>query len=138
MSVFLADGATDRGGQTWIDSNIRSLLYGAGSSMAIAGPVTLEQQGRIAAGRLLRLLGDASYSIYLIHFTMFSAMAKVLARLHLLHAMPSAAWYATMFVIGCFGGITLHLAVEKPLIKFLRAHPLVRHPHALAVKAPAI
>jgi peptidoglycan/LPS O-acetylase OafA/YrhL len=138
VTLFLGVGMTDAGGQTWLASNVRSVLYGVGSSMAIAGLVTLEQQGRIVAGPLLRLLGDASYSIYLIHFTMFSAMAKLFARLHLLHALPAAIWYATMLALACSGGIALHLLVEKPLIGLLRARALSSHPQPVTFKAPAI
>ncbi|HET6804997.1 MAG TPA: acyltransferase [Frateuria sp.] len=130
--LYLAVGTTDEDGPDWTTSNAYSLLYGVSSAMAIAGLASLEQQGRIAAGRLLQLLGDASYSIYLIHFTMFSAMAKVFQRLGVLHVMPPAAWYAALFVIACVGGTLLHLMVEKPLLRSLRARILHGHPPATA------
>lgn len=138
VSMFIAVGATPGDGQSWTTSNTHSLLYGISSAMAIAGLATLEQQGRIAAGKLLRLLGDASYSIYLIHFTMFSALAKLFQRLHLLHAMPPAAWYGAMFVSACVGGTMLHLVVEKPLLRSLRTHVLTGQPRAVSIKAPAV
>lgn len=122
--IYLAVGTTDEDTPSWTLSNTYSVVYGISSSMAIAGLATLEQQGRIAAGRLLRLLGDASYSIYLVHFTMFSAMAKAFERLGLVHVMSPALWYVAMFATACFGGTMLHLVVEKPLLKYLRARVL--------------
>jgi peptidoglycan/LPS O-acetylase OafA/YrhL len=94
--------------------NVRSLVYGLGSAVALAGAVELERQGRVAVPRFAQLAGDASYSIYLLHLPALSLLAKLLGRpgLHL----PLGLAYLLVPTLAVGAGILLHLWVEKPLL----------------------
>jgi len=96
--------------------NVRTLLYGLGSALALAGAVELERQGRVAVPRFAQLAGDASYSIYLVHLPALSALAKLLSRPGIREHLPLAVAYALLPALAVGAGILLHLWVEKPLL----------------------
>lgn len=98
---------------------IRSLLYGLGSSLALIGFVVLERQGRVRAPRLMRLIGDASYSIYLTHFPVLSLLAKIMMAAGLKTALPATVSYLLMVLAAVGAGIAAHLLVERPLLALL-------------------
>jgi exopolysaccharide production protein ExoZ len=68
----------------------------------------------------LIFLGDASYSIYLIHYPVISHLARIGfyidARLHL----PIIVWGFLLMAAGPGAGCLLHYYVERPLLKWLR------------------
>lgn len=73
-----------------------------------------EQAGSIRAPRFLSFLGDASYSIYLVH---------ALPLLVLIRVMTGSSWYPIFIVIsfaGLAAGIAYHLLVERPLLSWSR------------------
>ena len=103
-----------------------SIFYGIGSSCLLVGTVGLEQGGRLHAPRFLMFLGDASYSIYLVHIIALSILAKLaFARIGLSPERPLL--HATLFValsaaaIGA--GIVYHLLVEAPLLNWVSRRP---------------
>ena len=53
------------------------LVYGIPSVMILAGAIELERAQRIRVPRFMVLLGDASYSIYLVHLPVLLVMGKV-------------------------------------------------------------
>lgn len=73
-----------------------------------------EQTGRIQTPKFLNFLGDASYSIYLVH---------ALPLLLLIPIMAGSSWHVIFLVIGFAGlaaGIAYHLLVERPLLAWRR------------------
>ncbi len=101
--------------------NVRTLLYGLGSALALAGAVELERQGRVAVPRFAQLVGDASYSIYLIHLPTLSILAKLLTRPGLKESIPIGLAYVLLPGLAIGTGILLHLWVEKPMLARLNA-----------------
>lgn len=104
------------------------------STMAQGMPLVMASAGGIVALALIgepylreshiglfRTLGDASYSIYLFHFTFLNFMRdtiqKITSDLNLI-----SQWIVIVFVIvlAILLGIILHLLVERPLLKRLR------------------
>ena len=82
--------------------------------------------------RLLILLGDASYSIYLTHNFLTGPAARVWAALHI----PSILW--PLFVLGCLvaasiAGVLVHLFIEKPILSLLRPLFGMRPPKVASV-----
>jgi exopolysaccharide production protein ExoZ len=64
-------------------------------------------------------LGDASYSIYLVHFMVISAMARfVFAHLKNL-PVPVAGWLILLVFVGVLSGIAVHYALERPLLRMM-------------------
>jgi exopolysaccharide production protein ExoZ len=118
VALFICTGAAEDVGTTNISADMLDMLYGIGSALSIAGFVTLEQQGRVRAPAVLRLLGDASYSTYLIHFPLLSLFAKIFVRLGAASAAPPLLSFVLIFGMVAAIGIAVHLYIEKPLLKF--------------------
>src|SRR6185312_6074168 len=70
-------------------------------------------------------LGDASYSIYLVHFFVVTALAVLFKRNAALHdAFGPVGYTLTAIVLGIGAGILAHLFIEKPLLKLVRGFVL--------------
>jgi len=67
--IFFAAGIEEDANLGWLSIDVCNLIYDFGIATALAGAVTLERKHHIHAPALLRLLGDASYSIYLTYFS---------------------------------------------------------------------
>lgn len=88
------------------------LMLGAGSALILAGLAEAERQGRISAPRWIAFLGNASYSLYLVHCAVMAAVCKLGAALGVL----GPAWFF-LTLAACFaGGILFYLLVEKPIL----------------------
>jgi exopolysaccharide production protein ExoZ len=96
-----------------------SMLYGLGAAMALAGLVSLEQAGHIRTPSVLRLIGDASYSIYLVHLPVLSLLAKSDLQMRVAAAVTPTASFMLMTVLAVLPGIGVHLWVERPLLRLL-------------------
>jgi len=96
-----------------------SFVAGIGATLMLLGSAELERQHRIHVPRALAFLGNASYSIYLIHYPIIAAAAHLGfhldARLHL----PIPFWMITLAAIGTTAGCLLYLCIERPLLKWL-------------------
>ena len=104
---------------------------GAGAAVAIVGLVCAERAGHVWGGqRWLQLLGDASYSLYLIHYPLISAGCKVATALGLRGDTWGMVMYPVLLAAALAAGVGLHLWIEKPLIRRLnrrwQAEPLPR------------
>ncbi len=90
------------------------LVAGLSAAMLLAGFGALERQGRLRVPRLLVVLGDSSYAIYLIHFTALSLLAKILLP-RALHVLPPFAVASVLILLAVAAGVVLHAGVERPL-----------------------
>jgi exopolysaccharide production protein ExoZ len=77
-------------------------------------------------GRLGELLGSASYSIYLFHLHLVSALLGVWAALH----RDTPGWLVIVAVVGLViaTGAAIHLLVEKPFLRWARPRHVARPP----------
>jgi peptidoglycan/LPS O-acetylase OafA/YrhL len=102
----------------------RVLGFGGASFLTLAGLVSLERTGmfdRIGAAGAQGLaaaaaVGDASYSIYLIHNLFLTAAGRVLAR-HVDSVQVFLLVAAVAAVVVCGVGIIFHRLVERPLVR---------------------
>jgi exopolysaccharide production protein ExoZ len=86
----------------------------AGFAAILPWLVMGEQNGRIRTPKVLNFLGDASYSIYLVH---------ALPLLLLIPVLAGSSWYVLFLIIafaGLAAGIVYHLLVERPLLAWRR------------------
>ena len=102
------------------------LWAGVGTAIALLGAVELERRGRMGVPGWLRFLGDASYSIYLVHFPVIAALARVCHRMDARLHLPIVVWLAVMVACGTGAGCLLHVFVERPLIRGRRPRTVVR------------
>jgi exopolysaccharide production protein ExoZ len=105
-----------------------SLLAGFGAMLISLGLVELERRGQLRVYAWLALLGDASYSIYLVHypllFVLSPRMPNLLPQRHLL--VVCGMVFLTLLSIAF--GIVFHLLIERPLLKWMGGfrHPALR------------
>jgi exopolysaccharide production protein ExoZ len=95
------------------------IVFGLFAAMAAAGFMLYEKQSTLRIPPFLIFLGEASYSIYLVHYTTLSVSAKIVHRLWLLHPVPLWIPAGILLTVAVASGIALHLFVEKPLLERL-------------------
>ena len=92
----------------------RPMVWGVPAAMLVAGAVSIEADGGWPAIPGLKILGDASYSTYLIHPLTIGALA-----------MTIGAWNALVFiplamVVAVVSGLACWWLAEKPMLDLLR------------------
>ena len=88
----------------------RPLLWGVPAFLIVAGSVSLEAAGGVFASRALRVLGDASYSLYLCHWVVIALIARTVPTTNPWLFMPVAICGAIA------AGLACRQLVEKPLL----------------------
>ena len=92
----------------------RPMVWGAPAVMIVAGAVSIEADGGWKQVLGLRVLGDASYSIYLVHTLTVGALA-----------MTIGAWNPPIFIplamiVAVASGLLCWRWIEQPMLKALR------------------
>ncbi len=99
----------------------RTLFWGIPAAIMVAAGLGWEQGGRLGHWPVLRLVGDASYSIYLSQLVSMAVISAIWGKL--VHA--SGPWVTAAFAVvdltgALLGGIACYLLIEKPLQKAIR------------------
>ncbi len=116
---FLGLGLWETLGGLAVSHNVLPLGYGLFSALAVIGLA----QGGLAMPRWLTFLGDASYSIYLVHLPVMNIAAVFLKRAGVHEILPPLAMLALITVIISIAGSLVHVYVEKPVMAALRRRP---------------
>ncbi|MEO0799569.1 MAG: acyltransferase [Pseudomonadota bacterium] len=107
----------------WLEAPIGSAVVAIlGASAVVAGMVGAEVRGRIVCGRLGRLLGDASYSIYLTHIFTLGLVRVAWSKLGLPAetGLDAALFLGAALIISAIVGVVVFWLVEKPMLSGLR------------------
>ncbi|MBP0446451.1 acyltransferase [Roseomonas sp. SSH11] len=96
------------------------LAYGLASGVIIFGLARADMAGLLRVPASLRLVGEASYAIYLTHLLGFSLTARAAMMLGLQSLIPGWALLLLLAVVITLGGILFHLWVELPLLRHCR------------------
>ncbi len=94
------------------------VLFGLSFSALVLGAVLLEWRESLPIPRWMVLMGNASYSIYLIHNPLNSVTGRLVGRLQ-----GGATWGLGMIVgviSSLVAGVLYHFFIEKPLIRLFR------------------
>lgn len=86
----------------------------------VAGCIALEDVFARHAPPFARLIGDASYSIYLVHSAMLSLFFILCRKLGVAAMMPVWLGYLLGAVVAVGGGLLVYLLAERPLLRLLR------------------
>lgn len=113
--LFLGVGLSDVLGEVDWNKSLRTLLYGVGAMLIVIGLAA----GALRTPSLLVLLGNASYSIYLIHLPVMSVIAKIACILGL-QALPPLIMLVLLVAAAEAIGVVLHLVLERPLLSAVR------------------
>jgi exopolysaccharide production protein ExoZ len=96
------------------------LGYAVGFGLLIAGAATYESHRPVRPIFLFKFLGDASYSLYLMHLALLGLTCKIALAVAHRVPMPDLVVYAIAFICAVIGGCLAHLIVEKPVLAALR------------------
>ena len=107
-------------------STTRVLLWGVPATMLVTGCVAIERHRGVPAWPAMQRLGDASYSIYLVHGLAISAVVRLLRPLG---DLPPPVIFGASLGVGVASGLVVYVMIERPLSGWLsrrtpRAAPL--------------
>lgn len=103
------------------DALPRALLFGLPAACIVAGAVSVEAAGLLPRIPFLRLLGDASYSLYLSHGVALSALSQGWRHLGLTALPGSMPLFALASLLASILlGIAVYRLIERPLIALFR------------------
>lgn len=104
----------------------RAAVWGLPSALLVFGVVRMERTdaapGR--SGRAAAFMGDASYSIYLVHVLVIRALGRMFESGMV--ALPGDAVVGLTVLASLAAGAVVHLWVERPLLKFMSPSPAGR------------
>jgi exopolysaccharide production protein ExoZ len=103
-----------------VNYDVARFILVCGFALALAGVSKLELSGTFKFPRWAVYVGDASYSIYLLHESLSGLMLKVLIKSGFYNSFGSGATYFVVLVLVVPLGCLAYAAVEKPLLGALR------------------
>lgn len=102
-----------------LGDNLNVIIFLIPSAVVLFGFVQWERANPITNGKLLSLLGGASYSLYLWHGPIGSVMIRAFG-LPVLNSIPHPIVFVLIIVASVLFSILAHLYIEKPTLDFLR------------------
>jgi len=100
--------------------NLRVIAWGIPALAIVAGAVSLESQlGRWLPGWLLKL-GDASYSIYLVHGFVLPILGISVAALHWSGYLAQGTTVLICLIAGALAGWLTYVGVERPTLLWMK------------------
>jgi len=101
--------------------NLATILYGIGATVAILAAAEIERTRSVHVPRLMLFLGEASYSIYLVHYPAISGACKILSKVNDRIILPDSIVFTATAAVALSSGIIFHAFVEKPLLRWISA-----------------
>jgi peptidoglycan/LPS O-acetylase OafA/YrhL len=93
--------------------------FGIGAGLLVLGLIAWEGRNEVRMPKLLTLLGDASYSIYLGHLPACSAFFFLTLPTWPHSPVGHGLWVVAMILAGLSGGLVLHVLFERPLMAWI-------------------
>jgi peptidoglycan/LPS O-acetylase OafA/YrhL len=107
-------------------TNVARIVYGLPAALIVFGAAAADRETSINVPRFLRVLGSASYSIYLFQFIFIGMLWKLWLASGLDSLAPHIASFPLLAVGGVAGGILVSRLVEYPLIRLVRGDHVAR------------
>ncbi|HVJ52742.1 MAG TPA: acyltransferase [Aliidongia sp.] len=106
----------------WLDgyASIGRLAYGLPSALIVLAAAAVDRQAPIAFPKPLRVLGAASYSVYLFQFVFIGILWKIWLAAGLDRLLPQTAGFCLLAAGGIAGGVLASRLVEYPLMRLIR------------------
>jgi peptidoglycan/LPS O-acetylase OafA/YrhL len=117
-----------------IPDTLQHGVYGVASALIILGGVELDRSQRLRLPKWTLAAGTLSYPLYLTHMITLPVLAKLMVGTHATRVLPPLVGLG-IFVVGTvLAAFAVHLAIEKPVTRFLKRR-LVDRPAASALRA---
>jgi len=118
LPFFFFGGYLTQSGMT-INQDYRVVTFGIGAAFIVYAACVAEIEGLLAP-RWLRFLGDASYSIYLVHVLALDGARFIMDRAAITGSFERCTvLLIAMLATVCFGGASFIL-LERPLLSYIR------------------
>ena len=95
----------------------RALIWGVPAFLLVSGAISVERHGAVPSMKPLRALGDASYSVYLVHGLAISAVFRAL---QMAGVTNPVLLFAASIIAGVAGGMLVYRLVEMPLMQLFK------------------
>jgi exopolysaccharide production protein ExoZ len=110
----------------------RFLTWGIPSALVLLGLVSLEYRFGGWKSSLARLLGDASYSIYLTHLFTIGIIFVIWRKIGLVSvdknwSAEAVSFIALSFILSSFVGVLSYLYLERPILNYLHSRRIVNY-----------
>jgi len=96
----------------------RALVWGLPCAAVFVGVISVRQRRSTLLSRATAGLGDASYSVYLVHIPVLAAVVALVQALH--PTAPPALVLLLCVPAGVAGGFVMHRVLERPLTRRLQ------------------
>ncbi|MBD2388124.1 acyltransferase family protein [Cylindrospermum sp. FACHB-282] len=100
--------------------DISVVYYGIPSMLILIGIAALDLNKDIRVPNILVYLGDASYSIYLVHGSVINISTNLIAKMNLQNLFQNDLSSLFIVVMALIGGCLVHSYIEKPLLKVIK------------------
>ena len=91
-----------------------------GFGALMLGLALFEKERSANYGRIIMLLGDGSYALYLVHSAVISVAVALYVKLHLVRMIPLPVAFFLILGVAAASGIAAHLVVERPFMTWVR------------------
>jgi peptidoglycan/LPS O-acetylase OafA/YrhL len=100
---------------------VRAAVFGPPAALLVLAAAGWERAGGQLGWRRLERVGDASYSIYLIHIPCLVVAEHLAMKVLWPHnRLPHVAWLAMLTAVGVVPGLLMHRWVEAPLMRLAK------------------
>jgi peptidoglycan/LPS O-acetylase OafA/YrhL len=96
----------------------RVIFMEVAAACIIYGAVGLELQGIVWSNRILQTLGDASYSIYLVHYMIILALKPIYPTIQ--GAVMRTGWSIGVFALALGTGLLTYFLFERPMLRLFK------------------
>jgi exopolysaccharide production protein ExoZ len=100
----------------------RILAWGIPSFLIVAGAISIELNSKVSELKTLKVLGDSSYSLYLVHTFVLGVIGFGWSRLSISNMYFDILMIAVCLVISSLAGYVSYVLIEKPTTKYLKSH----------------
>ena len=102
----------------------------------MAGLAGAELKGKIVVGKFSSFLGEASYSIYLLHVVVIGLTARVIMNMGIVKTVPGWSVMTVAGVTSVVASLVLYQFIERPLLAWLQKFGRM-HVYTSVARVPA-
>lgn len=95
-------------------------------TLVLTGLILAERRYSLKMPKLAMFVGDASYSIYLVHSAVISLLSIIAAKFGLMALLGQEILFVVLFLASVTAGSVAYLLVEVPLMKLMRGRSATR------------
>lgn len=109
----------------------RVASFGIASFFLVCGAAALDINSKVNTPKMMKFLGDASYSIYLTHYPVIILLSKVITAIGVTKLIGAGASMHLIAAMTLIVGCLFHVIIEKPLLRTIRTkvkkEPVLMH-----------